>query len=715
MKLDVDVTEVVLSNVGPTGEFRIRNSAKAFKILSDGLYSNKIKAIVRELSCNALDSHVAAGKKEVPFEVHLPSMFEPWFSVRDFGVGLSADQVDSIYTTYFESTKTESNDFIGALGLGSKSPFSYTDNFTVTAIKGGRKVIFSAFINDAGVPSVTKMSDELSDEPTGLEVKFSVTDRYAYQSFRNECVEVFKWFKNKPNVIGDTSYQHAVQTYLEENLVPGVHQMHQSRGSIATMGNIAYPLSDIPDARKEFGTLASLLECSLVMEFNIGELDFSASRESLSYIPLTIASIKKRLELLNGNLTKILKEKVDAIDNEWEKAIYLSEQARTRLFGAAVEEYVRTTKFPLYDRGSYGGYRFKFDVDADLKAIGIDMAGIVASHGSTSTIGKHTKHDYQTGKNVTMFEVQLQRDVVIVLNDLKTGCLARTKYHYNKDTRLHGKRYYVYMISSDKKEVKDRQVDYDALLKKLHNPPTVVLASSLDKKETVSAPMSKQGVMKIGTKANRNQWSNVREYGWFPISDEIDDKKTYYFCALANYDSQKLDGTTFDMLGLHKLMIQSGLADFEGLEVHGVRKSRIEELKERKNWVWIEDKIKSIVKKVNTKTISDMIASTILDDYRERAYINKTVVSSISKDSPYAKYVADYGNVKPSNGDVTALVTLCSQYGNVVEVEAVKNKIREDKKNIFERYPLLKHFPNVTVSNADIAQYINLIDKQEKN
>ena len=119
MKLAVDVNEVVLSNVGATGEFRIRNSAKAFKILSDGLYSNKIRAIVRELSCNALDSHIGAGKPNVPFEVHLPTVLEPWFAVRDFGLGLDGDQVTNIYTTYFESTKTDSNAFIGALGLSS--------------------------------------------------------------------------------------------------------------------------------------------------------------------------------------------------------------------------------------------------------------------------------------------------------------------------------------------------------------------------------------------------------------------------------------------------------------------------------------------------------------------------------------------------------------------------------------------------------------------
>jgi len=76
--------EAILSNVGEIGEFRIRNSAKAFNILSSGLYANKIKAIIRELSCNAIDSHTAAGTTQ-PFEVHLPTTLEPWFSIRDFG------------------------------------------------------------------------------------------------------------------------------------------------------------------------------------------------------------------------------------------------------------------------------------------------------------------------------------------------------------------------------------------------------------------------------------------------------------------------------------------------------------------------------------------------------------------------------------------------------------------------------------------------------
>ena len=199
--------EAIISNVAEIGEFRIRNSAKAFNILSSGLYANKIRAIIRELSCNAVDSHVAAGKSSVPFDVHLPNQLEPWFSIRDYGTGLSHEQVTNIYTTYFESTKTNSNEFIGALGLGSKSPFSYTDNFTVTAVQNGKKGIYSAFINEQGVPSIALMMEEETTDPNGVEVRFAVEDRYDFDKFRSEARHVYEYFKLRPVISGNADFK----------------------------------------------------------------------------------------------------------------------------------------------------------------------------------------------------------------------------------------------------------------------------------------------------------------------------------------------------------------------------------------------------------------------------------------------------------------------------------------------------------------------------
>src|SRR5574343_126832 len=144
MIIEKDSQKVQTIGLDSTSGFKINATAKAFAILSSGLYANKIRAIVRELSCNAYDSHKAANKEHVPFKVVLPSPLDSTFSVQDFGLGLSEEQVFNLYTTYFESTKTQSNDYIGALGLGSKSPFSYTSSFLVTSIFEGVKSTYLA-------------------------------------------------------------------------------------------------------------------------------------------------------------------------------------------------------------------------------------------------------------------------------------------------------------------------------------------------------------------------------------------------------------------------------------------------------------------------------------------------------------------------------------------------------------------------------------------
>lgn len=726
MKLGIDTTEVVLSNVGPTGEFRIRNSAKAFKILSDGLYSNKIKAIIRELSCNALDSHVGAGKKDVPFEVHLPSMFEPWFAVRDFGMGLSADQVENIYTTYFESTKTDSNDFIGALGLGSKSPFSYTDNFTITATQNGRQCIFSAFIDDkTGVPSVAKMADTLSDAPNGVEVKFSVTDRQAYQSFRNEATEVFKWFEFKPNVVGDSSYKHQEIEFKNKDIIPGVSELiYNGYGhgwSYAVMGNICYPLNNIPEPQKHFGKLYELLSCGLVLKFDIGELDFAASREQLSYVPLTLSSIKKKLELLNDSLADVLADKADKIENEWLRSVFLSEQARTKLFSQAVPAYAKKTKFPLYnDKEYYGTYTFSLETSA-LEKLGIEISAFSTSNGSCYNISKHKKHDYANNKTIECLDITVSDSAIFVLNDLKTGCNARARYHYGKSFKTN--RNSVYCLSSNETDPDERQKVYDTFIKTLHNPPVIVLASSLDKKAPVPKdPLSNVGIAFISKKASRNSWRESNEYMWASTAEELDDKKKYYYCALNGHESYRPDNIVgngsnkhFDMLSVRRLMKASGLPEFDNFEIYGVRKTRIKELNGRKNWIWIEEKIAEIVKKVNNKTIVDMISSTILDDYNNKVYINKSVALNLDASSQYRKFIDEYGDTGKQTGDIAALVELCTNYGNIVEVENVKKKIRDDRDNLNKKYPLMKYFSRMGIESQEAIEYINLIDKQEKN
>lgn len=92
MKLNTQSAPVEIQGQLEQGSFGIKQSPKAFQILSSGLYSNKPMAIVRELSANAADAHVLNGNQKKPFEIKLPNRLDNQFYIKDFGPGLSHEQ-----------------------------------------------------------------------------------------------------------------------------------------------------------------------------------------------------------------------------------------------------------------------------------------------------------------------------------------------------------------------------------------------------------------------------------------------------------------------------------------------------------------------------------------------------------------------------------------------------------------------------------------------
>lgn len=302
MKPIESTNNILSTNISGGKDFTIKSSAKAFKILSSSIYENKIKAIIREVSCNAVDGHSMAGKRNVPFSVHLPTRLEPFFSVQDFGVGLSEDDVYDVFTRYFESTKTDSNDVIGAMGLGSKSPFSYVDQFTVISVFDGVESTYICYMGDSGAPHVSKVSEEPTGDHNGVTVKVEVSESDIYK-FEYEAHEVYKWFVVPP-VVNTLEVESNVPEDEDYFFVPG-------RGLIAWMGNIAYPVStkyvnSWDDAERILQHTGAM-----VVKFDIGELDVSASRESLSLDPVTLRNLNNKVGSIIKKLHQDIQAKID--------------------------------------------------------------------------------------------------------------------------------------------------------------------------------------------------------------------------------------------------------------------------------------------------------------------------------------------------------------------------------------------------------------------
>jgi hypothetical protein len=705
--------EAIISNVGEIGEFRIRNSAKAFNILSSGLYANKIRAVIRELSCNAVDSHVAAGKQNIPFDVHLPNSIEPWFSIRDYGTGLSHEQVTQIYTTYFESTKTNSNEFIGALGLGSKSPFSYTDNFTVTAIQGNKKGIYTAFINEQGVPSIAKMMDEETTEPAGVEVRFAVEERYDFDKFRQEAAHVYEYFKLRPVISGYKDFKFKNPEYKEENIITGVHYLSSSSRSYAIMGNIKYPI-DVPNAPQAIGPLQGLLTCGLVMEFNIGELDFQASREGLSYIPQTINAIKNKLEALNAQLAVHIALEANKITNLWERASYLEKRNNDILFKQAVAKYVTDTKFELYSpQVSTWSPAKTFECDVkDLAALyNISIRGFSKNRSyaacSTNKPLSCLKKVNGVDVPVTEWRIPVSEDVYFVVNDTKIGATERAKHHWKNRKDMNNYNSIVFVVEAFDKTKPIRTTPFFV---ELRNPPEskILKASSLLEKKRASSMGANVTIMRL-EEGSRRSWRDRGEMVWRDggKASAFDTTGTFYYLPLSGYQNL---GEVGDIKQLEINLRKSGVYT---KDIYGVRKTDIEWVKTQKNWINLDEHVKGKLALLDQKDVMGLVKQSI--DWKELYQYNATKHIT-NNQSPYLKLFDTFKDVKEADNSLRqSLEWLCRQYkvatSTKIDPASLIDKYKKEVDAIKQRYPLLKGISRYSIEGADLAEYINLIDQ----
>lgn len=723
--------EAIVSNVGEIGEFRIRNSAKAFSILSSGLYANKIRAIIRELSCNAVDSHAAANKKDVPFDVHLPNTLEPYFSIRDYGTGLSHDQVTNIYTTYFESTKTASNEFIGALGLGSKSPFSYTDNFTVTAIKDGRKGIYTAFINEQGVPSIALMMEEATDEPAGVEVKFAVADQYEFDRFRQEAREVYKYFALRPVVTGNSDFRFENVEYDTKNIIPGVHSYKQvTAHSAAIMGNIAYPIN-IPSADQALGNLRTLLACGLEIHFDIGELDFQASREGLSYIPQTVDAIKRKLEALNVALTQVLAREADAISNLWDRAVFLARKKEHKLWSNSVMLYANQHNIPTFDHQNRYGARcatFSLKVEDLAKNWNIQIKQLVQTRISKAIGNGKPSIEYAennakdaNGQYIkwSAWNIVVDPCSHFVINDLKTGAGERTRYHY-RETELAG--YHSRNIWILEKVDKTKDMNLKAFFAATSHPPEnrVLAASGLraPERKIVDRNISILRLERRGGSGYRLNdkdmvWRDAGDTSKFADTDMHGNPLIYYYVPLNGFIMQSSKGYTS---GKELYEDVKCLPSLYSGDIYGVRKKDIEEIKKRKNWKNFEDHISQVLA---TRDLSKVMASMVIArlDHSDILKYNNKVILSLLEDaaSPYAKFVKQFAGVSKFEGDSYRVGSVLKKFAPNVNFDlyALIAKFQGELNEVNRRYPLLCKMRTSVIDSADIAEYINMCDAKK--
>ena len=767
MKVDIPNKPVESGGVVTSGEFRIKNSAKAFSILSSGLYSNKYQAILRELGCNAYDSHVEAGKADTPFVVHLPTRLNPEFYVQDFGVGLDHEGVTQIYTTYFESTKQDSNDFVGCMGLGSKSPFSYTANFAITAVRDGVQRHYTAFINEQGVPSIALMGETETDEPNGVKVAFAVTEGNDMYRFRNEAASVFKWFKTRPELRGDEVHIPELK-FAEMDIIPGVHardtESNYHNESYAMMGNVAYPikLDELDEDEGDDAVLHNQIrnlynKGALVVNFEIGDLDVAASREELSYIPHTVDSLYEKGKLIIEQLGTYIDKELDGAKTKWDRISRLNKLHKTNkhLFTPAIEAYIKKNprkffkhmEFNLYGLRTYVALRDFDKISHDLR---VSYYRMETNYQNTNVTAKRGQNRHITvtenGKDEYINAWQLEPNTTVVFHDDKGGMLPRVKAAV-LDGTLKNKSVMTFQVRA--KDSDGNPIDKDAIFKKvkrLLGNPTPVMSSTLPK--TSPAHMKRKGVTAFyfarksgrGGYGRSDEWKLELETDLSELNKvKVNGKQKYVYYPL-NHKSADLGNTTMCPDTFRNFLVRYDICKFLGIpidNIYGLNKTTRKLIDKDNEWVNLFELFEAKFAKIDWNAAKDearrhYIYETVIDGDLE---FEKAPQAKLRKfknvDTPFGKLVTLYYENKNKSGkaklDYDALIRGAMSLAATPEAKEKLSKMIDSLKisnidkdvqkltgNVKKAYPMLKHLSlhgwSAERNWPDALDYMTLVD-----
>ena len=265
-------------------------------------YSNTRLAVVREITANALDANIEANSKR-SIEVSTPSKLSPIFRVRDFGGGLSKQDVFGLYSKYGKSTKRQSNNYIGAFGIGKFAPLSYGDNFTCVSYHGGTRTSYNVFVNDDDDTKIVQLDQKPSSEPTGLCIEVAVSDSDV-DDFRKIIANFFEFFSDKemPKFIGDDGSLvrkrgRIIESksnswfFLKDADSNSSYYSRRTHNAHIVMGRVAYPLDknsiqveNFVESSSKKDIIYNLLDqTNFYLRLPLGAVKLHHSRESLEY------------------------------------------------------------------------------------------------------------------------------------------------------------------------------------------------------------------------------------------------------------------------------------------------------------------------------------------------------------------------------------------------------------------------------------------------
>jgi hypothetical protein len=729
-------------------DYEVESSVKMMDMLSNFLYKDKIRAVIRELSTNAWDSHIEAGKKDTPFLVQLPTRVAPTFRIRDYGTGMSPEKVEKMYRKYGRSDKGDSNDVQGCMGIGSKVGFCYTKTFTSVSYYNGMKHVWINAKDATGRPSLMRIESTPTDEPNGFEVYFDVKEKDCIE-FTTTAKKVYRPFPVQPIVKGGMSDNFQVEPikYVMKAKDGSWGLKNDSQNSsLAIMGFVEYPIEpkffgdeeltheQLEEKDNQWGRNSywgysgtqrnkyeRLLSLGIDLHFEIGEVEMDMSREGLQYIGPTIDAIKAKLDEALEEIKEQLNKKFEGCDNLWDARVLYDRLSRgdlsgmTDLCGLAKLDYEgKDLTTNLKERDMPGTTLIKFEY---------------SSYSRAATKVKRTDAVY--GVNISSMASDSSE---FYIDDMERGSYAACQRYIadqGNDTEL------IMLLKFDDDAAKKTFMELVGLKDKHLNKTSDIPAAPKQPKKKKNNERVFEFVISANAPTSTNSYgyryrrATRQSNSSYWSASQVDMNAGGLYVEVNNWKVRKIENSAgvkgeYDCSRLAMLQNKATELGITVPTIHGVKTAIIGKFEKSSQWInaftWFEKAIKAQLKKKKVMNyVEDIIQLDKFSNASKYRYIADVENPNKVKGSKLYKFIERSDKLVKVKEQYAAQVEAATQAAELLKFELDKASaegyigLDDEESEILKRYSMLSLIDEWDIrrgtNKQKVIDYINLVDK----
>lgn len=320
MIINSGVTETakVIGGVDTSNSMRMNLTAQSYSLILENLYKDPLGAVLRELTTNAVEAHQMAGTTDKKVAIQLPTMLDTDLIIRDFGTGLTDDEIEKYLNCLFSSSKGEDNDAMGGFGLGSKSPLALVDSFNLVSVKDGYQYDYMWIKEKGQIPTPIFQGKSKTSRQNGItitvplgsstKVPLQNLQRYVAASANRQLFA----FQNQVMIVEDASKDYDDLVDISSKLftakllvdLPNISIYHDS--AIAGNGGYSYGYG------RNYTAKSYVQIGSVIYDYSFADISFSDLAAYFNNLQNFVVAIKVPIGQLELPMSR---EEVNITDN----------------------------------------------------------------------------------------------------------------------------------------------------------------------------------------------------------------------------------------------------------------------------------------------------------------------------------------------------------------------------------------------------------------